>query len=291
MGKVLYLLFTFTLILGVYLKPIDKSLKEDEDFCKDGSLLNYETGKNYNYKYETTNLLWINDVSDEAKSTFNLKANVVLSAKDNCRLVMKLDTIEITSDAAVDKAKIAAALQTNPISFRLNKKGELDSLVRFAPEEETWAKNIKRGIISTLQAKSEDDLRNKNPADKTTEKSAVVYENDVLGRCRTTYVKEDDELEKTKSLSRCTLNENEKDSAVQFVPYKNLPEFYQGQLFFEKYECDSKVKDNVVDSVECKEKSTYKIGGRGSNGVQAVVSQKLTFVSALPGQDRMADGK
>lgn len=292
MGKVLYLLFTFTLILGaVYLKPVDKSQKEDEDFCKDGNLLKYETGKRYAYTYETTNLLWINDVSDDAKSTLKLTANVALSAKDNCRLVMTLDKVTVSGDASVDSAKLAAGLQANPVSFRLNKKGELDSLVRFADDEPAWAKNVKRGIISTLQVKSDDDLRNENPADKTSDKSAVVYESDVLGRCRTTYERDGDKLEKTKSLSRCTLNANEKDSTVQFVPYKNLPEFYQGQLFFEQYKCKSQVSDSLVKSVECEEKSTYKIGARGSNGVQAVVGQKLTYVSTLEGQDRMADGK
>ena len=49
-------------------------------------------------------------------------------------------------------------------------------------------------------------------------------------------------------------------------------------MFIENYSCTSNVKSGVVDSVKCREVSTYKIGSRGPYGVQAIVHQTLTFV-------------
>ena len=58
----------------------------------------------------------------------------------------------------------------------------------------------------------------------------------------------------------------------------NLKEFYHGRLFLEAFECDAKVSNNVLTSVSCKERSTYKIGARGDKGTQANVFSTLTFV-------------
>ena len=99
--------------------------------------------------------------------------------------------------------------------------------VKFNPNDSQWSRNIKRGIISAFQVKSETDLRQLNLEDSTSERSATVYETDILGRCRTTYKLEQSsstiKLNKKKSLQRCTLNENSKSSAIQYVPYKTLP--------------------------------------------------------------------
>jgi hypothetical protein len=57
-------------------------------------------------------------------------------------------------------------------------------------------------------------------------------------------------------------------------------EFFQGQLFIENHECNSVVNSNILNSVECKETSTYRVGSRGKLGTQAVVKQRLTFREA-----------
>ena len=61
-------------------------------------------------------------------------------------------------------------------------------------------------------------------------------------------------------------------------------------MFIEEYKCKSIVKAGIIDSVECEEKSTYKVGSRGTKGVQAVVKQSLKYVSSMPGFNRMAVG-
>ena len=143
---------------------------------------------------------------------------------------MRLESVKVTGDSITDAEKTEAAkkLGEDFTRFTLNKNGELSTQVRFGPAETVWSRNVKRGIISVLQVKSQDDLRKADELDASSEKSAVVYESDVLGRCRTTYKLDSDsagtyKLKKTKSLGRCTLNKNSKSSPIQFVPYKNLP--------------------------------------------------------------------
>jgi hypothetical protein len=38
----------------------------------------------------------------------------------------------------------------------------------------------------------------------------------------------------------------------------------------------------MLNSVECRETSTYKVGSRGRLGVQAIVNQQLTFKESRP---------
>ena len=59
-------------------------------------------------------------------------------------------------------------------------------------------------------------------------------------------------------------------------------EFFQGRLFVEDYECNSIVENNMLNSVECRETSTYKVGSRGRLGAQAIVNQQLTFKESRP---------
>lgn len=61
-------------------------------------------------------------------------------------------------------------------------------------------------------------------------------------------------------------------------------------MFIESHECESKVKNGLIDEVECEEKSTYKIGSRGTKGVQAVVSQKLKLKQSKLPYDKRAVG-
>ena len=64
-------------------------------------------------------------------------------------------------------------------------------------------------------------------------------------------------------------------------------EFYNGRLFIEKFQCNSYVKDNVVDEVDCSELATYKIGSRATKGVQVIVKQSLKLNSVNPAMNKM----
>lgn len=188
-------------------------------------LYKYEKDQEYVYDYKTETTLWINDVSDEAKSMMTLKSTIVIVPVGACSYLMKMkeSTLEGESLNKQDSSKVVQLLDSQMVQFRLNQQGELDSQIEFQLEDKQWSRNIKRAIISAFQIKSQNDLR-----DLGAQKSATVYETDILGRCRTTYKLEQQtdtkfKLNKMKSLQRCTLNENLKASAIQYVPYKTLP--------------------------------------------------------------------
>ena len=218
--------FAFCLVLQALSVPLPQS---NADFCTvAGSTLKYETGKSYTYEYQTDTALFINDISDEAKSTLELKTNVVIIPRGDCTYDFQLSQTSLTGES-IDEGTALEQLNL-PAQFRLNAQGELDSAISFESSDEAWSKNIKRAIVSAFQVKAYGDLRS---ADDTDVKSGVFYENDVLGRCRTTYSVDADEFEsadsytlkKTKSLQRCTLvtGQKGKSSGGQYTPYKQIP--------------------------------------------------------------------
>lgn len=193
-------------------------------------MLKYSVGSEYTYDYSTSTDLWINDVSEESKSRIELKATVVVRAVDKCLYMLKIaDAKLIGETVAADTTAALTDLTSNAVQFRMNSDGELDPSLEFVENDKPWSRNIKRGILSAFQLKSVKELRT---LDGETKRSAVVYETDVLGRCRTTYSTEDKpesaeiNLKKKKSLNRCSLDENTKTSAIQYIPYKNLPVSY-----------------------------------------------------------------
>lgn len=227
--RVFIILFCLT-TCGVLSAPVPED--NNDDFCAGADLLKYAIGTDYRYDYTTETKLWINDVSDEAKSTAVLSAQVSITRLSDCTFVLKLHDSKLTGESfKQNDQSVSEILNAYSAVFRMNSNGELDENVRFEAQDKPWSRNVKRAIISAFQLKSESSLRLLNENDDR-EKSAVVYETDILGRCRTTYELLQDEtyssgktlaLNKKKSLQRCTLNSNSKTSAIQYLPYKSQP--------------------------------------------------------------------
>jgi len=278
------------LIFQVLSVPLPQS---DANFCK-GSTLNYQSGQTYTYTYETETALFINDISDEARSNLKLATKVDVTARDDCAFDLQLSQTTLTGESVTSEALDQLNL---PSHFRLNADGELEDSMSFSSSDEAWSKNIKRAIASAFQVKAYSDLRS---AENTDTKSAVFYEKDILGNCRTTYSVAPENfvsansytLAKTKSLQRCTLVTGQKgrSSGGQYVPYKQIPEFFDGRLFIEDYNCKSVISDSLVNSVACREVSTFKIGSRGVYGAQAIVSTNLQFVGVAAASSSSASG-
>jgi hypothetical protein len=190
----------------------------------------YEIGKTYMYDYSTDTTLWINDVSDGAKSVLTLNTTVMIMPIEQCRFMLKMKDTKLTGESLnpTDSASVVNLLDGLYTVFRLNQQGELDANIQFQQTDMQWSRNIKRAIISAFQLKSQSNLRELDHVNQPDERSATVYETDLLGRCRTTYKLGEQtstmlRFNKVKSLHRCTLNENSKMSHVQYVPYKTIP--------------------------------------------------------------------
>lgn len=144
---------------------------------------------------------------------------------------MRLQDSKLSGDSINQDDSLIQQLNDNAVVFRFNAEGEIDAAVDFAAADLPWSRNIKRGILSALQTRSEKNLRNFDLLNESNDKSATLYETDVLGRCRTTYALEDKDyasgksmrMTKRKSLHACSANAMSKSSAVQFKPYRNLP--------------------------------------------------------------------
>ena len=225
--KYFLLVVCLCLLRSTLTLPLTES-SVDKDFCSGDDFLRYENGKEYSYEYSTQTDLWINDVSEESRSRVEFKARVYVRSVQPCLYLLRLEDASVAGES-IDSTKVKSVVQNLndfSVQFRLNSRGDLDPNVDFSEGDSAWSRNVKRGILSTLQVKSVSSLRDLDLSNQSNNdaKSAVVYETDVLGRCRTTYSSQDSsKITKKKSLHRCTLNENSKTSAVQYVPYKSIP--------------------------------------------------------------------
>ncbi len=175
-------------------------------------MLDYKTSQEYVYQYETDTMLWINDVSEESKSKMNLKTTVIIKRMGECKFLLRLEDSTLTGDSISESLFPKQHLNDHVAVFEFNSEGEIDSDIMFASSDLPWSRNIKRGIISAFQTKSEKNLRKMDELNDTNEMSMVGYETDVLGRCRTTYELDQDNyvsgkslrLTKKQSLHACT---------------------------------------------------------------------------------------
>ena len=154
---------------------------------------------------------------------FQFESTVQISNSGKCTYLLRLSNSKLTGDSLNEVASSSLQkLDKLAVEFTLSAEGELESNVKFEKGEDRWSRNIKRAIVSAFQTKSDKKLRELEP--KSTKKSSVFYETDVLGRCRTTYTKNENFLQKKKSLHSCTLNSNKKTmSYVNFVGYQSSP--------------------------------------------------------------------
>ena len=204
-------------------------------------MLDYKSGKEYIYEYQTDTALWINDVSEESKSNMVLKTTAIVSRLAECKFLLRLEGSSLTGESIDSDANLIQHLNDHVAVFEFNSEGEIHSEINFATSDLAWSRNIKRGIISAFQIRSEKNLRKLDELNDTNEKSSVVYETDVLGRCRTTYELDNDDyksgkslrLIKRKSLHACTSNLAIETFSSQ-IPYRTRPvKFFRS--FYVKY--------------------------------------------------------
>ena len=175
------------------------------------SLYKYDLNKEFEYSYSSKTKLWIKNKSNDADSVLSLNATVLIQLIEPCRYQIRLRNVIASAPSISDSKNITDELEKNAVFFSIDSKGELFSLVQFNGEtEENWVKNVKRGIISAFQMRSESELKSADPlnSNSTSEpKSSVVYETDLFGRCRTTYVFRNkgivSEIVKKKALHTC----------------------------------------------------------------------------------------
>ncbi|XP_014750275.1 PREDICTED: apolipophorins-like isoform X2 [Sturnus vulgaris] len=149
----------------------------------------------YSYRYSAvTNTFLQGNIYKS--SGISLESTVIIEVLGSCQMVLKVQDVQIKKSFASREESLKEVdslrgiLEQHPLhfSFRDGKVLELCPV----RSEQTWALNIKRGILSILQTAQE------FPA------GAVVEEVDVLGICPTKYQRKGPILVKTRDLNLCS---------------------------------------------------------------------------------------
>jgi hypothetical protein len=226
----IYFCFLLTCLpLALWSNPIPmKTTNVQKVLCRGAgfSLYKYDLNEEFEYSYSSKTKLWIKNQSNDAESLLVLNATVLVQLVEQCRYQMRIRDVIVSAPSISDYKSLADNLEKNAVFFTIDSKGELSSSIKFNGEnEENWVKNIKRGIISAFQMRSESELKSAdplNPNSTTKPKSSVVYETDLFGRCRTTYSLRTKgiatEITKKKALNTCDFDFFT-DSSVQGEKY------------------------------------------------------------------------
>ncbi|XP_065541888.1 uncharacterized protein LOC136017503 [Lathamus discolor] len=146
-------------------------------------------------------------------------------------------------------------LEQHPLHFSFHD----GKVVKLCPvrSEQTWALNIKRGILSVLQ---------------TSQASTVVEEVDVLGICPTRYQRKGSGFVKTRDLNLCS----HRYSGFTSVQSVALPHSEQ-KILSSKLECVQSLKDGVLAEAKCTESNLLTLFSQKGSGAKTQTESSLTL--------------
>ncbi|XP_055661896.1 uncharacterized protein LOC106112882 isoform X1 [Falco peregrinus] len=126
--------------------------------------------------------------------------------------------------------------------------------------EQTWALNIKRGILSVLQTS------------QSSTASAVVEEVDVLGICPTRYQRKGPFLVKTRDLNLCS-HRYSGFTSVQSVVLPHMPS--EQQILSSKLECVQSIQDGILVEAKCSESNLITLFSQKGSGAKTQTESSL----------------
>jgi hypothetical protein len=212
--------------------------------------LRYEIGKTYVYDYESNTKLDLR--RDDEQSPVYIKARVEISVLDTCELALQLR--EVVARGPVDVYALKAALEAAPLMFGYD--DGVITRVCSSPDDQDWAINVKKGVLSALQVS----------ASKSLSGQSIVRETDILGTCDTTYevVSRDYRgvtIQKTKDMRSCI---NRHEAVLSLFPreYNQQADYaiQSAPLTRDEYACTQQLKDDIIAAVTCQEKNVLLAG-------------------------------
>jgi hypothetical protein len=217
-----------------------------------------EVGKTYVYNLETNTLINVKETQ-----SVGIKARVEITAHSVCEFSLQLREVELTG--IPDPTEMQDLLQLNPLQF-----GSFDGKVLGvcpADNEEIWALNVKKSILSALQMTA-----------KSVTEESIVKESDFSGLCDTSYKPStsDDStittIEKTKTLNNCE-KRRKNIRGFNSQSLSLLTEFLRQKLPILKSDsvCTQQLQNNIITSVTCNEDQTLEFREN------SIVSSSLTL--------------
>jgi hypothetical protein len=233
----------------------------------------YEVGKTYHYKYESWTKLHLND---QQGPNVRLSAVAKISVLRPCELALKLSDVSV--DGPVDTFEYKRVLEKEPILFSFD-EGRIESVCS-SSDDQPWAVNLKKGLISSLQVSL-----------KSLEGSKIVKERDVLGDCETTYevVSRSSwkglEIKKTKDMKTCGRRHNA--VASMFPRAYTSPEFAIQNLpiLSNDFSCQIIVDKDIVTHSTCVDKNSFLPLSWSKAGSHIETLVKLNFERIVAGKE------
>ncbi|KAL4235628.1 hypothetical protein ACF0H5_004023 [Mactra antiquata] len=252
--------------------------------CTAGTKFNYNVGTTYRYKYEEETITSMHGASED-HSTIGINALVDVEIISKCEMIMQVNDVSIFAyDSKEFKDQdtdgiFAQTLSKYPMRFSFQD----GNIVSICPhdQEQSWATNIKRGILSSFQnSMSNFDLDFKG------------YEKDVTGNCLTDYTVtsrgwKSISIKKSKDISTCSHRQGF-DKALQTTPFRLSSGMKSLPILKSTHTCDQEVsvKGYLVSS-SCHEVHLLRPFSKENSGASTEVTQKLTFVFTESGTNNI----
>ncbi|XP_040976270.1 uncharacterized protein LOC115335953 isoform X5 [Aquila chrysaetos chrysaetos] len=210
----------------------------------------------YSYKYSAVTNTFLQG-SIYKSSGISLESTVFIEVLGNCQMVLKVQDVQIKKSFASreeplkEMDSLREILEQHPLRFSFHD----GKVLKLCPvrSEQTWALNIKRGILSVLQTS------------QASTASAVIEEVDVLGICPTRYQRKGPILVKTRDLNLCS-HRYSGFTSVQSVVLPHMSS--EQQILSSKLECLQSIKGGVLAEAKCTESNVVTVFSQKGSGAK-----------------------
>jgi hypothetical protein len=210
-----------------------------------------------------------------------MRASVFVDVLSTCEMQLRLTDVNLQdSDPTRDNNKqpvrdlatFRRTLQDKPMTFSLV-DGRVESVCT-QTDEEPWAANIKRGIISSLQntMSSLQGVTNTRETDVSGDCPVKYQVTSTSGWSHVVRVK------KTKDLLSCS-DRQSTQTIFQGIPYKADSDVQSSPLMKSTYSCDQEIdtRNRLLTKSSCAETHAFRPFAKSDSGAVTEVNYKLTF--------------
>ncbi|XP_072336910.1 uncharacterized protein [Scyliorhinus torazame] len=234
--------------------------------CTGTNQLNYQKGFRYTYKYTTATNSFLQGSSHES-SGVAIECFVNIDVLDKCHHMLTLKNTQIKGSMSNEvellpgQEKLRSSLEKHPLQFSFQ-DGIIPEICP-SDSEETWALNIKRGILSVLQDSY------------TVNKQKTVEEVDISGKCLSTYKVQGSLLVKFKNLNDCSL----RSMAVTSLQSVALPNSASHQQILDsQLECTQSYKGGIIEMATCNESNVFRPFSKEGKGAKTEIVTTLKLL-------------
>lgn len=230
----------------------------------------YEVGKTYVYDYDSWTKI---NLKDEEGPDVQIQGTAKISVLRPCELALQLSDVRVRGP--VDGFEYKRTLEMEPILFSFD-EGRIQHVCA-SDDDQTWAVNLKKGLISSLQV-----------GFSSLEGSSIVRESDILGECETKYEASSRSgsrvtIRKTKDMKTC--GQRHQSVAALFPKSYSSPDFaiQNMPIMSNDYSCDIVVDRDLVMSSRCTDKNSFIPLTLARSGSHMMTQIQLQFVRVLNG--------